>query len=884
MPRDPVTGIYTRVSNTFSEPVIGDIIDPVDADEYFDDLDDGLNSLPSLLVTYTPPGTGGVATTLDDILDEFVNASLYGTLAQAVTYANSVTRSVYLPRGTYTISNLSIPAGMSIVGESSQNTTIRITGATDDGLILGGFNRIQGVTINCAVAHTSGSGIRCDAGQVLIRDVAISDLLRGVTVKSGGTSTTLDKVIVGSSVANSVGLQIGETTGGAPVDISVLQCTFLCDGINVLGYASGDAVFIDCQMIGANDNMAMTPQNGQGVSVWYATNCFFDQAGGANMKAIPAASALGVSQCIFTGCWFSQGVNYNIHLNATSATVDGFQFIGIQNYDSVTGINIVGANNVHILGGAHADNSNAAIGVTDALGFQLIGGKVGAYGGQWGVNNYGVVLSGTTNQSYINSNIRGNTTDQVLDTSSGTQNYVANLGVLSVFATAAGPAAVRLYEDTDNGTNYIALTAPSSMAANQALALPDATDTLVGKATTDELTNKTLTSSVGKGTWTASGTWTLPAFTLGGTVSGGGQQLNNIIIGTSTPLAGSFTTVAASTSVTVTSASANALTAGRLGATTPALQVDASTGTSITGVKIKSAASGGGVALSAIGETNVNLTLDANGSGTITLGGTSTGNIVLSRALNYGGVTLSNAVTGTGNMVLSAAPTLSGLVSHSITQTSGSAATFNGINTTFTRTVTSGSSDNNNAIQVTLTDSAGSSTSPASTVGMTITTSYASGVNTATFNRGMLVLANGNGNVTNIQGFVAQLFVNSGTTTNWTAFHAPAPSVSGTLTNKWAFLVDSGGGIIKTSDATGITSAGPIAAMDATAIPAGGTAGKGLLVSSTANFGVFFGSGAPSLSAAKGSLYLRSDGSTTNDRAYINTNGSTTWTALTTAA
>lgn len=71
---------------------------------------------------------------------------------------------------------------------------------------------------------------------------------------------------------------------------------------------------------------------------------------------------------------------------------------------------------------------------------------------------------------------------------------------------------------------------------------------------------------------------------------------------------------------------------------------------------------------------------------------------------------------------------------------------------------------------------------------------------------------------------------------------------------------------------------------NATAIPAGGTAGAGYKFSSTSNFGVFFGSGAPTLSAAKGSLYLRSDGSTTNDRAYINTNGTTTWTALTTVA
>ena len=48
--------------------------------------------------------------------------------------------------------------------------------------------------------------------------------------------------------------------------------------------------------------------------------------------------------------------------------------------------------------------------------------------------------------------------------------------------------------------------------------------------------------------------------------------------------------------------------------------------------------------------------------------------------------------------------------------------------------------------------------------------------------------------------------------------------------------------------------------------------------------GIYSGTGAPAFTAAKGSLYLRTDGTTTNDRAYINTNGSTTWTALTTAA
>lgn len=92
-------------------------------------------------------------------------------------------------------------------------------------------------------------------------------------------------------------------------------------------------------------------------------------------------------------------------------------------------------------------------------------------------------------------------------------------------------------------------------------------------------------------------------------------------------------------------------------------------------------------------------------------------------------------------------------------------------------------------------------------------------------------------------------------------------------------------GIAFAPKGTGIVQATTsILAHSGTAIPAGGTAGAGLRVSSTSNFGVFFGSGAPTLAAAKGSIYLRSDGSATNNRAYINTDGGTTWTAITTAA
>lgn len=63
--------------------------------------------------------------------------------------------------------------------------------------------------------------------------------------------------------------------------------------------------------------------------------------------------------------------------------------------------------------------------------------------------------------------------------------------------------------------------------------------------------------------------------------------------------------------------------------------------------------------------------------------------------------------------------------------------------------------------------------------------------------------------------------------------------------------------------------------LNATAPPAGGTTGYGYKMGSGTNFGIFYGSGAPTLSANQGSLYVRSDGAP-----YYNNNGTTGWTAI----
>jgi hypothetical protein len=58
MARSSTTGVYTRVDNSFSNPVLGTVISPTDADSFFDDIDGAMNSYIATSTTSLAIGVG----------------------------------------------------------------------------------------------------------------------------------------------------------------------------------------------------------------------------------------------------------------------------------------------------------------------------------------------------------------------------------------------------------------------------------------------------------------------------------------------------------------------------------------------------------------------------------------------------------------------------------------------------------------------------------------------------------------------------------------------------------------------------------------------------------------------------------------------------------
>jgi hypothetical protein len=90
-----------------------------------------------------------------------------------------------------------------------------------------------------------------------------------------------------------------------------------------------------------------------------------------------------------------------------------------------------------------------------------------------------VSLPAITTSGETNTGIYFPAADTIGLTVGGVESARVVSGLLSIPANSTAPSAVRLYEDTDNGTNYVDLIASAAITSNRTLTIPDETGTII---------------------------------------------------------------------------------------------------------------------------------------------------------------------------------------------------------------------------------------------------------------------------------------------------------------------------------------------------------------------------------------------------------------------
>lgn len=162
MPRNQTTGAFTRVSNSFSNPVVGTPIAPSDADSYFDDVDSGLtftDTSPLILVGSTSGVTKLIA---EDAASGTVIVPAGDSTLVSKTSTDNLTGKTFDTAGSgnsLSINGVAVTAntGTGAVARAASPTFTGTVGAaaiTATGLMTSAGGQFNGLTI-----PSTGAGV-----------------------------------------------------------------------------------------------------------------------------------------------------------------------------------------------------------------------------------------------------------------------------------------------------------------------------------------------------------------------------------------------------------------------------------------------------------------------------------------------------------------------------------------------------------------------------------------------------------------------------------------------------------------------------------------------------------------------------------------------------
>ncbi len=517
MPRNPDTGLYTRVDNTFSNPVIGDIIAPTDADDLWDDLTDALNNIPPAVVDgpfyFVVCDTTGATDVTDDIQEKIDEAGDNGGGA------------VILPSGT-----LLVNGGL-------------IFGAGGITLMGQGWQDYNGIQSQFAPAQQGHNG-------TYIKQTTTANSI--ITIKLLATGTRICHVaFVQTHMAEGPGwtptlyppaitTEIGVAGDAGTIDIygvmfwGINECIYLGnENENAVGRVSITNIKMDCITSGIKVNFSGDVVKTENIHIWpFALT-------GSFQMAYKLANAIAYdsyrNDVPFISNFFALSIRIGISLTVnddgitnnlvgSNIVIDGCQY----------GIFVEGSNADSVYPKASFANVTIACTAVGSRGVVCTDGQLKFANLKiLGSDDAPIVVDGTSHVSITNletTDCRTGGAGSAIVGGSGNSTIIVGgafvrigANITSEFSgsgTFSSPATTLLGASGVFGSlrfgnatsGILTLQTVTGALGTVTLSLPAATDTLVGKATTDILTNKSIAGATWSGTWAGTPTFSGEAF------------------------------------------------------------------------------------------------------------------------------------------------------------------------------------------------------------------------------------------------------------------------------------------------------------------------------------------------------------------------------------
>jgi hypothetical protein len=392
----------------------------------------------SALVGFIQSGTGAVPRTAQDKARDIV--SLKDTAADFTGVADSTAAIVsstdlltvgggivYLGRGNLKYSALSVPEGVSLMGEGPFASILTCSSAVGTGIILNGANKISGVRLTATTAKTNGDLVQIVGSGCKLHDAEVENYYIGVAIRGPGSPAVAIKPEVVSVIFRNPSL----TAGGCMILGEFYSNLVIHDvlgsgplagaqpsaGIRLL---NGDTSCIsDTNVTRHGAALLMDPDTGQSIYATHIVNSLFDSAVGRSSAEITPRGG-NIYSTKIANTWIGLSDQCGLLMTSYGAGVaDGIELTGCEFPGNTShGLQANGANirGLEINGGWSTGNGGNGYyfsgGIDD---FQLGCFKAGNVGGR-GVNaGYGVQIdAGSDGFNVHDGDVRGNTAGAIV--------------------------------------------------------------------------------------------------------------------------------------------------------------------------------------------------------------------------------------------------------------------------------------------------------------------------------------------------------------------------------------------------------------------------------------------------------------------------------------